>query len=70
MQATLKDERAFAKEAAADAFGDTPADQLLTGLRGKDVIFAFIESYGRSAIEDPAMAPGVDATLDDGDQGS
>ncbi|MBK3578057.1 sulfatase-like hydrolase/transferase, partial [Streptomyces sp. MBT65] len=25
--------------------------------------FTFIESYGRSAIEDPIMAPGVDATL-------
>ena len=52
-EAGLKDEREFAKEAAVDAFRDTPADQLLTGLRGKDVIFTFIESYGRSAIEDP-----------------
>ena len=33
-------------------------------LRGKDVIFTFIESYGRSAIEDPEIAPGVDNTLD------
>jgi hypothetical protein len=28
------------------------------------MIFTFIESYGRSAIEDPIMAPGVDKTLD------
>ncbi|MBR8745510.1 sulfatase, partial [Nocardiopsis sp. MG754419] len=34
-------------------------------LRGKDVIFAFIESYGRAALQDPAIAPGVNATLDD-----
>ena len=61
-----EDEQAFAKEAAVDAFRDTPADQLLTGLRGKDVIFTFIESYGRSAVEDPEMAPQVDAVLADG----
>ncbi|MET7619779.1 sulfatase [Streptomyces sp. NPDC005408] len=66
VKATLKDERAFAKEAAVDSFGDTPPDQLLTGLRGKDVIFTFIESYGRSAVEDPSMAPQVDAALADG----
>ncbi|TPQ23941.1 sulfatase [Streptomyces sporangiiformans] len=63
VRATLKDEAAFAKEAKKDAFGNTPGDQLLTGLRGKDVIFTFIESYGRSAVEDPDIAPGVDATL-------
>ncbi|MFF3329722.1 CDP-alcohol phosphatidyltransferase [Streptomyces sp. NPDC002888] len=60
---TIRDERAFAKEARADAFGGTPADQLVPDLRGKDIIFTFIESYGRSAIEDPIMAPGVDSTL-------
>ena len=66
VRAGLKDEREFEKESAVDAFGDTPADQLLTGLRGKDVIFTFIESYGRSAVEDPAMASQVDAVLADG----
>ncbi|MFI2351718.1 sulfatase [Streptomyces sp. NPDC019443] len=66
VSAGLKDEREFAKEAAADDFRDTPADQLLTGLRGKDVIFAFIESYGRSAVEDPRMASQVGALLADG----
>ncbi|MGW7263868.1 sulfatase [Streptomyces sp. NPDC054842] len=63
VRATLRDEAAFAKVAREDAFGDTPPDRLLTGLRGKDVMITFIESYGRSAIEDPATAPGVDATL-------
>ncbi|OMI41123.1 sulfatase [Streptomyces sparsogenes] len=65
VKATLRDEREFAKVAAVDTFGDTPGDRLLTGLRGKDVIFTFIESYGRSAIEDPLIAPGVDALLDE-----
>ncbi|MFF2845209.1 sulfatase [Streptomyces sp. NPDC058001] len=62
----LADEREFAKEAADDPFASTPPDQLLTGLRGKDVIFAFIESYGRTAVEDPAMASQVGAVLADG----
>ncbi|MGP3949309.1 sulfatase [Streptomyces sp. 7N604] len=66
VNAALEDEQAFQKEAAVDAFRDTPPDQLLTGLRGKDVIFTFIESYGRSAVEDPGIAPGVDAVLADG----
>ncbi|MEU0333016.1 CDP-alcohol phosphatidyltransferase [Streptomyces sp. NPDC006193] len=61
---TLKDEAEFRKVARVDAFGNTPGDQLVPDLRGKDVIFTFIESYGRSAIEDPIMAPGVDRTLD------
>ncbi|MCP9208630.1 sulfatase [Streptomyces cucumeris] len=61
---TLEDERKFAKEAKVDAYGSTPGDQLLTGLRGKDVIFTFIESYGRAAIEDPLIAPGVGKVLD------
>ncbi|UUU19910.1 sulfatase [Streptomyces sp. DSM 40750] len=62
---TLRDEAAFAKEAKKDRFADVPADQLLTGLRGKDVMFTFIESYGRAALEDPAIAPGVNAALDE-----
>jgi hypothetical protein len=61
---TLRDEAAFAKEAKADRFGATPGAELVPDLRGKDMIFTFIESYGRSAIEDPIMAPGVGATLD------
>jgi hypothetical protein len=64
--ASLHDRRAFAKAEAVDAFRGVPGNRLLTGLRGKDVIFAFVESYGRSAVEDPRLAPGVDAVLDAG----
>ncbi|WP_155058389.1 alkaline phosphatase family protein [Streptomyces blattellae] len=63
VQDTLRDEAAFAEEAKEDRFGNTPGDQLVPDLRGKDVVFAFIESYGRSAIEDPIMSPGVTETL-------
>lgn len=61
---TLRDEAQFAKDAKADTFGNTPPDQLVPDLRGKDVIFTFIESYGRSALEDPEIAPAVTNTLD------
>nr|WP_229820965.1 CDP-alcohol phosphatidyltransferase [Streptomyces ruber] len=63
--AALRDEAAFAKEVRKDAFADVPPGELLTGLRGKDVIFAFVESYGRGAIDDGAIAPGVRASLDE-----
>jgi hypothetical protein len=64
VRATLRDEAAFAREAKSDAFGATPPERLVPDLRGKDVIFTFIESYGRSAIEDPAIRPGVHRTLE------
>jgi hypothetical protein len=68
VQETIADQRAFAAEANNDAFRNVPADQLLTGLRGKDVVVAYIESYGRSAVEGPAYADQVDAVLDNGTQ--
>ncbi|MGW1620779.1 sulfatase [Streptomyces sp. NPDC002172] len=66
VRAGLADARVFAAEAAVDAFENTPPDRLLTGLRGKDVLFTFVESYGRTAIEDPAMARQVGAVLQEG----
>ncbi|MFE2064023.1 sulfatase [Streptomyces sp. NPDC059467] len=62
----LGDAKVFAQQMHVDKFAQTPSDQLLTGLRGKDVMFTFIESYGRVAIDDPAMAPQIDATLAEG----
>ncbi|MFJ2647278.1 sulfatase [Streptomyces sp. NPDC087420] len=61
-----RDQRELSRAAAVDAFADTPPDQLLTALRGKDVIFAFIESYGRNAIEEPQTSSEVGAMLADG----
>jgi hypothetical protein len=62
----LRDAREFDKVSKIDAFRNTPSDQLLTGLRGKDVVLTFVESYGRSAIESPDLAPEIDTVLDDG----
>ncbi|MFD6310222.1 alkaline phosphatase family protein [Streptomyces nigra] len=63
----LGDAEVFEKQLAVDAYAKTPSDQLLTGLRGKDVMFTFVESYGRVAIDDPKMGPKIDATLREGD---
>ncbi|MDI9833099.1 sulfatase [Streptomyces sp. KAU_LT] len=67
VQDGLADAEVFEKQLTADAYARTPSDQLLTGLRGKDVMLTFIESYGRVAIDDPKMGPHVDATLKAGD---
>jgi len=68
VRVNLQDRKAFAAEAAVDAFRDTPGDKLLTGLRGKDVVLAFVESYGRDAVTDPEFAPQVGAVLDAGNR--
>nr|WP_325063636.1 sulfatase [Streptomyces marianii] len=68
VRAGLRDKEEFARESADDDFAGVPADRLLTGLRGKDVLFAFIESYGRSAVQDPEMGPRVSALLADADR--
>jgi hypothetical protein len=60
----FKDADAFVTEVGTDAFRDQK--DLLAGLRGKDVLFTFIESYGRVAVEGPDIAPGVDAVLQAG----
>jgi phosphatidylglycerophosphate synthase len=43
-----------------------PANSLLSALKGKDVIIAFVESYGRVAVQGSSFSPGVDAVLDAG----
>ena len=59
----LRDEHEFARAAAVDPLHAVPRNRLLTGLRGKDVVVAFVESYGRVAVQGTPFSPGVDATL-------
>ncbi|MBA2775015.1 MAG: sulfatase [Nocardioidaceae bacterium] len=66
VRADIRGRQTFAKEIGVDRFADTPDDRLLTGLRGKDVILAFVESYGRVAVQDSTFSPQVDAVLDAG----
>ena len=62
----IRDFREFAEAAEQDPYRDVPADDLLNALRGKDVLFVFVESYGRVALEDPELFPGVHRVLDTG----
>jgi hypothetical protein len=55
-----------AQLAADDAWSAVPGEQLLTGLRGKDVLVVFVESYGRVAVEGSSFAPAIRDLLDDG----
>jgi hypothetical protein len=64
---SLRDQKAFAEAVKVDKYRDMPGNQMLTGLRGKDVIFSFVESYGRSALEDPKQAAIVGPALATGD---
>ena len=55
------------RQIAADPYRDTPGSALLTSLRGKDVVFAFIESYGRVAVQGSSFSGGVNQVLRDGE---
>ncbi len=62
----LHAQEVLAREIPRDRFRATPGDRLLTGLRGKDVLLLFVESYGRVAVQGSSFSPGVDAVLDKG----
>ncbi|HEY7622493.1 MAG TPA: CDP-alcohol phosphatidyltransferase family protein [Solirubrobacteraceae bacterium] len=62
----LQDHAILARQIAHDRFHGTPGSRLLTGLRGKDVLLLFVESYGRVAVQGSSFSPRVDAVLDRG----
>ena len=63
-QAALTDQRHFAQVvSSSDPQSSIAAANLLTGLRGKDVIIAFVESYGHVSIQGGSFSPGIDAAL-------
>jgi phosphatidylglycerophosphate synthase len=63
-QSALADPRIFEDATRApDAESTVPASNLLTGLRGKDVIFVFVESYGQVAVQGSSFSPAIDSVL-------
>ena len=62
----LRDQRQFAEAAEEDTLRRVAAEELLTGLRGKDVLFVFVESFGRVAVEGSSFSAGVNAVLESG----
>jgi phosphatidylglycerophosphate synthase len=67
VRAGLADRAAFAGEIAHDRFRATRGNGLLAGLRGKDVLLVFVESYGRVALQGPSISPRIHAVLERGD---
>ena len=63
---SIRDQQTFAQAVKVDPRRNTPAKDLLTGLRGKDVIVTFVESYGRVAVQGSSFSPQVDSVLDAG----
>jgi hypothetical protein len=65
--ATLSAQQTIADQIRTDPYRDVPASDLLSGLRGKDVIFAFVESYGTVALNDDSISGGVKQVLNSGE---
>ena len=64
VQADRRDQASFKVLIAhRDPYSTKPAGQLLAGLRGKDVLLVFVESYGQVAVQGSTFSPGVDALL-------
>jgi hypothetical protein len=63
---SLHDQQIFDEQVATDPLRDIPDANLLTALRGKDVVLTYVESYGRSALEKPEFGSTVNPILDDG----
>jgi hypothetical protein len=55
------------EQIATDPYRDARGSDLLTSLKGKDVVFAFIESYGEVAVQGSGFSEGVDQALRDGE---
>ncbi|HKE66262.1 MAG TPA: CDP-alcohol phosphatidyltransferase family protein, partial [Micromonosporaceae bacterium] len=65
--ASVRDQQRFEQDIhAADPYARIPASNLLTDLRGKDVLVVFVESYGQVAVQGTTFSPGVDAVLQSG----
>ncbi|MEY9951809.1 CDP-alcohol phosphatidyltransferase [Leifsonia sp. EB34] len=66
VQVAAHDQAVLDRAAASDPYAALPASDLLTGLKGKDVVIAFVESYGQVAVQGTSFSPGVDAVLRSG----
>jgi phosphoglycerol transferase MdoB-like AlkP superfamily enzyme len=56
----------FANQIKHDPFSNVPGSRLLTGLRGKNVLLVFVESYGRVSVQGSSFAPAIDGVLNKG----
>ena len=66
VQADIRDSEVFARQIRHDGFNNLPGNRLLTGLRGKDVLLVFVESYGQVSVQGSSFSPAIDGLLNEG----
>lgn len=67
VQEDLRDPRVFESALTApDPLARTPRADLLSELRGKDVLVVFVESYGEVAIRGSSYSPQINSVLESG----
>ncbi len=64
--ASVQEQRAFERALASDPVAADPPARPMAVLAGKDVVIAFVESYGRVAVEPSPFTDGIARTLDAG----
>ena len=60
---SLEDAASFRAQLLQDPFAQLPLDARLAKLKGNDVLLIFVESYGRSSLDNPAYASLLRGTL-------
>jgi hypothetical protein len=66
LRADLADRSRFTEEIRTDPLArDVKGSARLPGLAGKDVLVVYVESYGRVALDDPALGPSTERALAD-----
>lgn len=63
---SIGEQQLFAQALQSDPTRPAVTSDLLPGLEGKDVVIAFLESYGKVAVEDSPFTTGVAQVLADG----
>jgi phosphatidylglycerophosphate synthase len=67
VQADFRSEARFrAVLARKDPYSTIPSGRLLKGLRGKDVLLVFVESYGQMAVQGTSFSPPIDQIVNAG----
>lgn len=67
VQTDLRDRARFAVLIGRrDPYSSIPPNRLLKGLRDKDVLLVFVESYGEMAVRGTSFSPAIDDVVDNG----
>ncbi|HEY4225094.1 MAG TPA: CDP-alcohol phosphatidyltransferase [Pseudolysinimonas sp.] len=63
---SLVAQQSLTQQIKTDPYAKLPSSDLLTSLKGKDVVIAFVESYGQVAVQNTSFSGGVDQVLAQG----